>query len=68
MSRPTDSAKHQFDQADTFIAKAGLKLRAARPLPGEEARHSPTVIRCVAAVWEASRLAILQSRPRARFA
>jgi len=39
MSRPTDEAKLNFTQADTFIAQAGLKLRAVKPAPDDQARH-----------------------------
>ncbi len=39
MSRPTENAKFNFDQADTFIAQAGLKLKAVKPPAGDEARH-----------------------------
>ena len=39
MSRPTDDAKAKFTNADMEIAKAGLRLRAIKPAPGDEARH-----------------------------
>ena len=39
MSRPTDDAKANFTQADMEIVKAGMKLRAIKPAPGDEARH-----------------------------
>jgi hypothetical protein len=39
MSRPTDDAKDNFTQADSFIARAGLKLLGTKPPAGEEARH-----------------------------
>ncbi len=39
MSRPTDDAKANFTQADMEIVKAGLKLKAVKPAPGDEARH-----------------------------
>jgi hypothetical protein len=39
MSRPTDDAKSNFAQADTFIAQAGLRLRAVNPTPDDRARH-----------------------------
>jgi hypothetical protein len=39
MSRPTDSAKSYFEQADQFIGKAGLRLSAAKPTEADQARH-----------------------------
>jgi len=39
MSRPTDDAKLNFDQADSFIAQAGVRLSAVKPPPGDEDRH-----------------------------
>ena len=39
MPRPTDDAKSNFADADTFIAQAGLKLRSVNPTPQDRARH-----------------------------
>jgi hypothetical protein len=39
MSRPTDDAKANFTQADMEIVKAGLKLKAIKPAPADQARH-----------------------------
>jgi hypothetical protein len=39
MPRPTDEAKANFTEADALIAKAGVRLRAVKPSPGDQARH-----------------------------
>jgi hypothetical protein len=40
MTRPTDSAKAKFSEADLYIARAGLKLKGVSAPQGfDEARH-----------------------------